>query len=223
MFSDKVLVTRKEMRRLTFTIVFLLGLLIWVPLTFAHNVTIFAWVEGDTVYTESKFSGGRVAKDAPIEVYDKAGTKLLTGKTDEKGEYSFKLPKKEELRIVLMAGMGHGNEWTLTAEDIAEAEGDPSAESVNQTSTPPTETPTTPADTPAESTTKISSPELEAALEKMLDKKLAPILKKLSRLEAKEKEGPGVTEIIGGIGYILGLMGLAAYIQFKRSTKDSSK
>ena len=43
----------------------------------AHNVTVFAWVEGDTVTVESKFSGGRRPKNAPIEIYDNAGILLL--------------------------------------------------------------------------------------------------------------------------------------------------
>ena len=25
----------------------------------AHKITVFGWVEGDTVFTESKFSGGK--------------------------------------------------------------------------------------------------------------------------------------------------------------------
>ena len=34
-------------------------------------------------------------------------------KTNEKGEFSFKLPKKAELKIVLLAGTGHRGEWNL--------------------------------------------------------------------------------------------------------------
>ena len=58
-----------------FTLIVVVMVLFVFPLVvkqaFAHKVTIFAWVEGDTVHTESKFSGGRVAKQAPIEVYDR--------------------------------------------------------------------------------------------------------------------------------------------------------
>ena len=49
----------------------------------AHKVNIFAWVDGDRIYTESKFSGGRRAKNATVEVYDNQGNRLLEGKTDE--------------------------------------------------------------------------------------------------------------------------------------------
>lgn len=183
----------------------------------AHNVTIFAWVEGEIVYTESKFSGGRKAKDAPIEVYDASGAKLLSGRTDENGEFSFKLPKKEELKIVLAAGMGHGNEWVLTAEDIAEAQSESSASASESEPVAPANAVTAPDPLPT-AEINVVEPDLQATLEKTLDKKLAPILKKLSHLEAKQTEGPGITEIIGGIGYIIGLMGLAAFIHFKRKS-----
>lgn len=193
----------------------------------AHNVIIFAWVEGDTIYTESKFSGGRAAKDAPVEVYDATGTKLLTGKTDEKGEFSFKIPKKEDLKIVLKAGMGHGNEWVVTAADIAEAQGETAAAAAEPEASYPAEAPVprnaSGPETGPETKTTAMTADSQAALEKMLDKKLAPVLKKLSHLEAKQKEGAGVTEIFGGIGYILGLIGLAVYMRFRRNGNGGDK
>ena len=84
----------------------------------AHNVTVFAWVEGDTVHVESKFSGGRRPVAAPVEVYDTRGNLLLKGVTDEKGEFSFKVPKKTEMKVVLLAGMGHKGEWTIPLSDL---------------------------------------------------------------------------------------------------------
>ena len=60
----------------------------------AHRVNLFAWVEGDTVYVESKFSGGKKVKAGKIIVSDPQGTELLKGTTNENGEFSFKVPKK---------------------------------------------------------------------------------------------------------------------------------
>ena len=84
----------------------------------AHKVTVFAWVEGDTVTVESKFSGGRRPKNAPVEVYDSAGNLLLKGATDDQGIFSFTTPKKAPVTIVLLAGMGHRAEWILTEDDL---------------------------------------------------------------------------------------------------------
>lgn len=84
----------------------------------AHRVNLFAWVEGNTVHVESKFSGGKKVKAGKIIVTDPQGTELLTGATDENGEFSFKVPKKTELKIVLIAGTGHRAEWTVAANEI---------------------------------------------------------------------------------------------------------
>ena len=84
----------------------------------AHKVIIFAWVDGDTVYTESKFNGGKRVNGGDVIVYDLEGSQLLKGKTNNKGEFSFKVPKKTGMKIVLMAGMGHQGEWTIPLEEI---------------------------------------------------------------------------------------------------------
>ena len=68
-------------------------LLSTVPATVeAHNVSLFAWVEEDKVFTQSKFSGGRWAKNARIEVYNASGEKLLEGRTDDQDRFAFTPP-----------------------------------------------------------------------------------------------------------------------------------
>ena len=56
---------------------------------------------------------------------------------------------------------------------------------------------------------------MQAAIEKALDKKLKPVMKLL--VESKQS-GPSLTEILGGIGYILGLVGIAAYFKSRQKT-----
>ena len=84
----------------------------------AHRVNLFAWVEGDTVYVEGKFSGGKRVHAGKITVSDPEGTELLSGITDENGKFSFKVPQKTELNIVLVAGTGHRAQWTIPADEI---------------------------------------------------------------------------------------------------------
>jgi hypothetical protein len=99
---------------------FLAGCLLFfrVEAADAHRVNLFAWVEGDTVYVESKFSGGKTVKAGKIIVTDPQGTELLKGKTDENGKFSFKVPKKTDLKIVLIAGVAHRAEWTIPLAEI---------------------------------------------------------------------------------------------------------
>ena len=174
----------------------------------AHKTVIFAWVEGDTVHTESKFSGGRKAKHATVEVFDVHGSKLLEGKTDENGAFSFKLPKKAELRVVLSAGAGHRGEWIIPLEEIEGGEPVPETRTESQISEKKqghlqNEVPT------------ISAEDIQNAVEKVLDNKLKPILNQLADLREKDAETK-ITDIISGIGYILGLVGIGAYVNYRK-------
>ncbi len=178
---------------------------------FAHKVTIFAWVEGDTVHTESKFSGGRVAKQARIEVYDRTGALLLEGRTDDEGRFVFKAPKQEELRIVLVAGAGHRNEWVVKAEEFA---GHVRPVADDDTVLPKQTEPVVA--TPLPGRIDISREDLQTMIEAALEKQLQPVLRRLHQMD----EGPRLADIIGGIGYILGLVGLGAYIHFRRRSSS---
>jgi nickel transport protein len=60
----------------------------------------------------------------------------------------------------------------------------------------------------------LSADELQALIEASLDKKLAPILHRLGDLAP----GPSLSDILGGIGYIIGLVGLAAYLRSHRKS-----
>ncbi len=160
----------------------------------AHKVMIFAWVEGDTVFTESKFSGGKKAINAPVEIFDKDGNKLLEGTTDKEGEFSFKVPKVTDLKIVLNAAMGHKAEWTVQELEIREAANMLEKKSGSETS--------------GSISVGLSKEEMRKIVEESLDKKLRPIVRMMT--EAKNNK-PSLSEIIGGIGYIFGLMGVALY------------
>lgn len=84
----------------------------------AHKVNIFAYVEGGKVYTESYFPDGRKVEGGTIEVRDASGAKLLEGRTDSQGLFSFPLPKKEDLTIILDATMGHKNSFVLKKSEM---------------------------------------------------------------------------------------------------------
>jgi len=84
----------------------------------AHKVNIFAYADSGVVYTESYFPDGRPVENGTIEVYDSQGHKLLEGVTDKEGLFSFKVPKKDDLTIVIIASMGHRNKFILKEEEI---------------------------------------------------------------------------------------------------------
>lgn len=190
-------------------IVFLMLFFFGTGLARAHKVNVFAWVEGGAVFIESKFSGGKRVKGGMITVSDLRGNQLLSGKTNNRGEFSFKVPKKTTLKIVLVAGMGHRGEWTIPVEEIEMVSVIEIRESVQQ-ETAENEPKSIMRSIPAP---KPCSDEIQLAVEKALDKKLKPIMKLLA--ESRE-QGPTFHDIFGGIGYIFGLVGLATYIHYRR-------
>ncbi len=207
--------SRWTKRILVFLILLLPSFLV-VGSASAHKVMIFAWVEGDTVYTESKFSGGKRVKKGDVMVYDLKGNRLLKGKTSKQGEFSFKIPEKTAMKIVLLAGMGHRAEWTVPLEEIQGIASETSETTTNQS---------TIAKEPDKqarsvSVTNLTPDDIQLAFEKALDKKLKPVMKKLAE---SQEHGPTVKDILGGIGYILGLVGVASYFHYRRKTKDLSK
>ncbi len=85
----------------------------------AHKVNIFAYVEKGMILTESYFPDGKKVEGGDIEVLDGSGKKLLVGKTDKEGLFSFPLPeKKEDLTIVINASMGHKNSFLLKKSEM---------------------------------------------------------------------------------------------------------
>jgi len=202
--------------------VFLVAVLLVFSLetAFAHKVIIYAWVEGDTVYTQSKFGGGRKVHNSTVVVYDKEGNKLLEGKTDEKGEFSFKAPQKTELKVVLKASMGHGAEWTIRAEDFV-SEGNESSGNFSQTVMEESvgKAPENQGGVKNKAVESVPAmlhierQELQKIIDESLDKKLTPITNMLADSMGQE---PGISEILGGIGYIFGLVGVALYFANRR-------
>jgi nickel transport protein len=183
----------------------------------AHRVTIFAWIDGDTIHTQSKFGGGKRVNNGEVSVFDPEGNLLLKGNTDENGEFSFKVPEKISLKIELNAGMGHQGQWIVPAEEIGALQQDSyvasdRSEDVNQAAETKSE--------PVVTAPGLTREDIEQAVEQAVEKKLKPVMQMLSELS---EPGPRISDILGGIGYILGLVGIGAYIKTRKKTDSQTR
>ncbi|RAK10583.1 nickel transport protein [Halanaerobium saccharolyticum] len=167
---------------------------------FAHRVILYAYVEGNKIIAEGAFGDGSPAKDAEIMVYNKQGELLAEAKTNENGICEIEIPKKTDLEIKMNAGMGHQAEYALSESKLPEINNKDAAASTSKAEV---------------SYNNLSEEKLREVVAEELDKKLTPIKKSI--IESNQDSGPGLTEIIGGIGYIFGLMGVASY--FKKGKK----
>ena len=177
----------------------------------AHKVILFAYTEGEKVFTESYFNDGKRCRNSTIEVFDNTGKKLLEGKTNNDGEFSFKTPGIKDLRLVLTASMGHRAEYTVSARDFRQSgekgmsssvQGEVQKDSVTIRKEPAVTGQNSPVD----------SNQIRSLMEEVLDKKMRPVMKLLA--ESREPK-VSFTQIIGGIGYIFGILGVIMYFKSK--------
>ncbi len=203
----------------------------------AHKVTLFAYVEGGDIVADAFYSRSNKVRQGKIAVADAAsGEKLLEIATDEAGTARFPVPEKalkarRDLRLTLIAGEGHQDEILVRASEFAPAPKvekpaapKPAEKPAPKASGTPAKAATgdTPAAQPAQAAAPQPSPqldqaELEALIERAVEKKVAPLRQMLER---QAGDGPRMVEIVGGIGYILGLFGVAAFFAARR--KDRS-
>ena len=204
----------------------MLAAFIWATATsaLAHRVNIFAWTEGNEIVAECGFNGGNKVKQGQVVVFDAAtGAKLLEGRTDDFGVYRFPVSaegKAHGVRIVIKAGEGHQNEWTVEAAELATIQpgtiAAPAASAAPAVAAAPAAPrPASPKTdkAPAQQAESISAAELQTIVNTALDAKLGPIRKELAEMRVAR---PGFSEIFGGIGWLVGLAGIALYFKGRR-------
>lgn len=198
-------------------LVVLLGL---SGVSMAHKVNVFAYADGDAVQVECYFTRSQKVRHGNVRVTDSVtGETLLAGVTDEQGLFRFQpdagfLKTGRGMKILLNAGEGHQSDWEVAPEELAALS--PS----EQAAKPPQAAPAAPGQSSqapgahgAVAASALEAVELEALIGRVMDAKLAPIKQSLAR---QEDGAPGLRDIIGGLGWILGLLGLAAYMRYRR-------
>lgn len=190
--------------------------LLFTSFAYAHKVNIYAYAEDGMVYSESYFVDGSKCKNSILEVFDeKKGTKLLEGKTDEEGRFSFKIPSVTSLKLVLHASMGHQAEYIIDESELREAMGIKSQKSEVRGQKSEKEV------KKFRSLEEEKASDLEAIVESAVEKKLQPVMRTLVKIQENSGK-PSFTEIIGGIGYIIGILGIIAYFKAKNEIKKRS-
>lgn len=195
------------MNRLSQLTLFLLAaaLLLLPHAAQAHKLSVFAWPEGSEIRGEVKFNGGRKAKNVQIAVQNAADQAVLAETVcDENGAFRFALPEqaltaKPDLLIVANGGEGHRGEWLLEAKEYAPAA---SAGSVSTGSTS------------AAPSAGVSEEQLRRIVAEEMSKSLSPVRQSVA--ESLDPE-PTLRDILGGVGWLIGLAGLAAWAQSRRS------
>ncbi|MFZ5586190.1 MAG: hypothetical protein ACOZHQ_09695 [Thermodesulfobacteriota bacterium] len=170
----------------------------------AHKVGLYAYVEDGQIKGQAYFAGGGKAVNSPVAARDGAGKDLGQAVTDDQGRFSLPLPAgvAPPLRLTLLASQGHQASYEIPASELSGAA--PSAPA-------PASAAETSASAPGPG---LDSAELERVVAKVVGEKLAPLNAQVARLAGERQVT--VHDIAAGIGYILGLFGLAAWFKSRR-------
>jgi nickel transport protein len=172
------------------------------PPAMAHKVTIFAYFEKDTLYSESYFANGAPVVAGTVTVADAQRKELAQGKTDADGHCNFPLPEaKGDLYLTLDASMGHKASFVVKRDGAPPDKAETAASAATAVA--------------ASGGDEIAQVANCQAMPAAISDDLRQIKHDLAKLQQRLDE-PGPGQIFSGIGYILGLCGAAALVASRK-------
>ncbi|OCC15515.1 Additional component NikL of nickel ECF transporter [Dissulfuribacter thermophilus] len=196
---------------LTISILTIVAMCLLNTPSFAHRVIVFSSFDGQKVVVEGYLPGGTKVKGAKVEVRDESGKIIVQGRTDSNGVFSF-IPKKSGgYFITLNAGLGH---LAKTSIDIKKASAHTSAQQISQKEGLESQSQlSVPND--KQDTVPLEGLKHDEKIRQIIRDSISPLAQEIIALR-KAQEKVRIRDIIGGIGYILGLFGIVALIKSRR-------
>lgn len=185
---------------------------------FGHKMLLMAWIEGEQLMVEVAFGDGSFAAGTRVSVLDAASNEtLFSGNTDDQGFWQVVLPaevlnRDAELLVRANDGAGHMAEQVIDAEELRLARPAASVETVTRAASAPA----APLDDSHETAIRADAEMIRQIVQEVVRQETASLRREILALR---QSGPGITEIMGGIGYIIGLACLGALLLRQRPKK----
>ncbi|EIJ41998.1 hypothetical protein BegalDRAFT_1095 [Beggiatoa alba B18LD] len=159
---------------------------------YAHKVKLFVSAEGLTLHGYAYFSGGNSVQNIPVLIQDMAGNSIGTVQTDAQGKFTYVLSQAQAVQLSINTGDGHQASYQLqfsTQPSATVVKTAPLAEKM-------------PADTAV----------LSTLIEQAVYQQVQPLREQLEHYEEKVR----LHDILGGLGYIVGILGFWFFVQGRR-------
>ncbi len=168
----------------------------------AHGMKVFATVSGNTIKGSVFFIGGSAAQGVTVRLLAD-GADAATTKTDTQGRFTFTTAARTDHVVVAETADGHQARYALPASSFSgggaapaqQPSGDPSPEGIPATSVP----------------AAVSVGETE--------RKIDALRNQLLVYESRTR----IRDVLGGIGYILGIMGVILYFKAQKRQRETGK
>lgn len=206
------------------------ALLLLASPALAHKIKLFAMAEGKAVTGYAYAPGGVRLPNNTVEIFDGSGNKVGETKTDANGAFSYTPQKRSDLSFELDTGDGHRTTFLITAAELPTA---PNTAGAQQTApavaqhqakptmahAAPTAAPEPPPAAPAPAPTTAEPADLAALIDQAVAHNIRPLREQIEAYEQKVR----LHDILGGIGYIMGLAGIFAYLQAGNKEKENGR
>jgi nickel transport protein len=182
------------------------GTFLCPSLVLAHGMDVFAKVEGKTIQGKANFHGGSPAANADVRAFDPVGNEIGRTKTDDQGKFSLDARFRCDYRLLVDTNDGHGGEYTIPAKFLPadlSARGD-TVPAADQERTVSEAAPEHTQDSPLIKEIHADVDDLQT----QFDRHKYGIRALQDQLDRYEKT-IRFRDILGGIGFIVGLTGAA--------------
>ncbi|MEG3638506.1 cobalt transporter CbiM [Magnetococcus sp. PR-3] len=181
---------------------------IYTP-AWAHNMVADVYAEGMAVEGEVGFSSGDMVQGTTVTILNDQGQVLGKTQTNEEGIFTYQAKQVMDHHFYVDAGAGHIVKLILPADQLT---GNPATSPVI---IQPTQLPQP--DPHAhhhneELISGVGQQQLERLIETAVAKQVKPLRKQLLAYENKVR----LQDALGGLGYIMGLVGLALWLSSRR-------
>ena len=180
----------------------------------AHKLKLFATVEGAAIRGYAYFPGGGRARDVKVWVLDPADAKLGETRTDENGDFAFEAKVRCDHRFVAETADGHRAVFLVEAAELPDTL--PPTPAADRPGAEPAEPTKRVEERPASGTSAPPGPQLASLVEQAVSRQVRPLREQLEAYEERRR----LQDILGGIGYIVGIAGIVFYFLGARRGKQ---
>jgi nickel transport protein len=185
----------------------------------AHKLQVFAFAEGDRIDGTAYFAGGAKSTGARILIQTANGETVATLTPAADGSFSYRARARADHLVIAESGDGHRAEWRVKADELAGGFPLATSESglIQTVDMPPSGEAVAVPDTlgapaPASGATTNVDPALIAAIDRAVARQIRPLREQLIAAQDEIR----LRDILGGLGYLFGLTGLALWWHRRR-------
>jgi len=198
---------------------------------FAHTLYLFAAADGEKITGRVYLRGGVGLPDVLVKVHAAGKEPIAEVRTDAEGRFSFSAPYRCDYVLRVATEDGHQAEASIRADELPPSlPTPPGKEAVPATAEARKENAVTQLQESSESPSSSEDHGIESSNSESLKGSHPEVLQQLATLRSQViqlreelrqfQTSTSFRDILGGVGYILGLMGVSFYFLGKKHRKE---